>query len=142
MTQIADAFFASACRNPDKQAIWCDGISVTYREFSLTVASGIELMRYCGIRRGEHVGVLLPNCAEFVSLMLIAADLGIALIPLSPALPTGAVHTAFCASDVKHIIGTHEAIDRLISSVSHDFSFANGTWMAIDEAQFLDNLTS
>ena len=64
-----------------------------------------------GVRRGDHIGVLLPNCIEFVALMLAAADIGAVLVPLNTTLPTSAVHRAFQASGVKHVVGSFQILE-------------------------------
>ncbi len=132
MTQIADAFSANVAKFPDKEAIWCDGISMTYAEFGALVNDCRDTLSARGVRRADHIGVLLPNCIEFAAVMLAAADLGAALVPLSPALPANAIHTAFAAADVRHLIGTRNRLSAL-QSADHDFTFANGSWTAIGD---------
>lgn len=78
------------------------------------------------------MGVLLPNSVEFVALMLVAADLGVVLVPLNTSLPVAAVHHAFQVSDVKHVVATSDTLNTLLSSGSPDFSFADGLWHSSD----------
>jgi long-chain acyl-CoA synthetase len=93
--KIAPAFFAHARRMPGKTAIWCDGTTVTYQELAKLVCRWSNAMAESGVKRGDHIGVILPNSIEFVALMLVASDLGAVLVPLNTSLTPAAVHTAF-----------------------------------------------
>ena len=133
MTRIVETFFSNACGDPEKQAIWCDGASMTYGQLADMVGRWSRLMVSGGVRRGDHIGVLLPNGIEFVALMLVAADLGAVLVPLNTSLPPSAVHLAFQAADVRHVTGTSGSLENLLSSDAPDFSFVDGMWLSVDD---------
>jgi len=130
MSSIARTFFSNASGNPTRLAIWCEGgphlWGVCGPSEPMVASDGSH-----GVRRGDHIGVLLPNRIEFVALMLVAADLGAVLVPLSTSLPASAVHRAFRASDVRHVVGTPDTLEGLRSSASWDFSFADGLWLSV-----------
>jgi long-chain acyl-CoA synthetase len=130
--KIAPAFFAHAERMPDKAAIWCDGTTASYGELARLVCRWSNAMAESGVRRGDHIGVILPNCIEFVALMLVAADLGAVLVPLNTALTPAAVHTAFAAAEVKHVVATGVLLKPLLAKP--DLSMADGLWLSVDEA--------
>jgi acyl-CoA synthetase (AMP-forming)/AMP-acid ligase II len=73
---------------------------------------------------------LLPNEIDFAALILVAANTGVALVPLSPTLPAGAVESAFKSSDVKHVVA-HANILRDIKK--ENMPFADGLWLSLDE---------
>ncbi|MDI6774082.1 MAG: class I adenylate-forming enzyme family protein [Verrucomicrobiota bacterium] len=131
MTLITHAFQSAARMSPGKRAIWCEGTSMTYEELANLVSRCSLLMVRRGVRRGEHVGVLLPNGVEFVVLMLTAARLGVVLVPLNSSLPPPAVARAFRAADVKHVVGSSDALEALTSSRLGEFSFVDGVWLEI-----------
>lgn len=130
--KIAPAFFAHARRAPGKAAIWCDGTTLTYRELAELVCRWSNAMAQSGVGRGDHIGVILPNSIEFVALMLVAADLGAVLVPLNTSLTPDAVHTAFAAAEVKHVVATGVLLKPLLAKP--DFSVAKGLWLSVDEA--------
>ena len=132
MSVLVDSFFKNAQVTPDKIAIWCEASTMTYAHLSSLVSRWSNAMASKGVRRGEHIGVLLPNSMEFVALMLVAADIGAVLVPVNTSLPPSAVHLAFQASDVKHIVGKADILTDLLRSVSCDFSFINGLWLSLD----------
>ncbi|GAB2182497.1 long-chain-fatty-acid--CoA ligase FadD13 [Denitratisoma sp. agr-D3] len=84
------------------------------------------------VRRGDHLAVLLPNNVEFVATLLAAADLGLTLIPLSPALTTDAIAIAFTSTRVKHVIATADTISALTETALFPVGVADGLWLAID----------
>lgn len=105
---------------------------MTYGQLASLVSRWANAMVSRDVRRGDHIGVLLPNSIEFVALMLVAADLGVVLVPLSTSLPVSAVHHAFQVSDVKHVVAKSDTLNMLLSSGSPDFSFADGLWLSLD----------
>ena len=129
--KIAPEFFAHARRTPDKVAIWCDGTTKSYGELARQVCRWSNAMAKNGVRRGDHIGVILPNGIEFVMLMLVAADLGAVLVPLNISLTPAAVHKAFEAAEVKHVVATGVLLRPLLAKT--DFSIADGLWLSVDE---------
>lgn len=133
MAIIGETFATHAQGHPEKVAIWCEGREMTYGELSASVNRWSHLLVSQGVRRGDRVGVLLPNSTEFVVLMLVAADLGLVLVPLNTSLPASAVYGAFHASGVAHVVGTSATLEGLLRSASPDFSFVSGVWLSVDE---------
>lgn len=134
MATIARTFFGHAGRAPDQPAIHCEGRSLSYGELAGLVGRWSAGLRGQGVARGDHIGVLLPNGIDFVTLMLAAADLGAVLVPLNTSLPASAVQRAFQASDVRHVVATATSLAALRSDPSADFSGVDGVWLAVDGA--------
>jgi len=132
MAKIAQAFFSNAHGNPEKLAIWCEGVTMTYGQLASLVSRWTSALVSRGVRRGESIGVLLSNSIEFVALMLVAADLGMVIVPMNISLSASAVHRAFQASDVKHVVAKSDILKILLSSGSPDFSFVDGLWLSLD----------
>ncbi len=133
MSKIAHSFFSNAEATPDKTALWFEGLSLTYRELADTVRRLSEAMAAQGVCRGDHIGVLLPNCVEFVTLMLTAANMGTVLVPLNTTLPPSAVRQSFLAADVKHIVAASQILVDLIPFKNTDLSFIDGFWLAVGD---------
>lgn len=147
--RIASTFLLHARHTPEKQAIWCDGATATYRELADLTCRWSNAMAENGVKRGDHIAVLLPNGIEFVALMLVAADLGAVLVPLNTSLTPAAVHKAFMAAEVRHVVSTAVLLKSLLagpaaSSANNagteeyaapcDFSEVDGLWLSVDEA--------
>ncbi|MEZ0316605.1 MAG: class I adenylate-forming enzyme family protein [Methylophilaceae bacterium] len=137
--KLTTGFFAHAARTPEKQAIWCEGNTANYQELAQLVCRWSNAMAANGIKRGDHIGVLLPNSIEFVALMLVAADLGAVLVPLNTSLTTAAIQRAFEVADVKHVVATARLLESLLKpELVADFVplwlKVDGLWLSVDEA--------
>jgi len=139
---MAALFSLQAQRFPKKQAIWCEGEALTYRELAQLTYRWSHAMRHNGVERGDRIAVLLPNSIDFVALMLAATDLGIVLAPLSPSLTPSAFYRACQAAQVKHLVSTANLIDGLLASASSGAahstelrSLVGGLWISVDEAR-------
>lgn len=104
MTKIADLFYENVKKNPAKEALWCDGITKTYQELGDMVSNYSNMLLSCGVQYGDHIGIPMNNSVESVAIILAAANLGLALVPINPTLPLNAMKTSFACGDVKHII--------------------------------------
>jgi acyl-CoA synthetase (AMP-forming)/AMP-acid ligase II len=83
VTTIGDLLLRAAERWPDRQAVVFPETSRTYAELAegaRRVARGLHAL---GVRRGEHVGLLMPNCIELVEAIFGVALLGAVLCPLN-----------------------------------------------------------
>lgn len=133
MSTISHRFFNAARATPGKVALWCDGAENSYGDLAACVARWSSMLRINNVVRGDHIAVLLPNSAEFVVLMLAAADIGAVLVPLNMSLPPAAVSKAFHASDVQHVVAAGHVIAALLDEPGADFSGAGGLWVAVGE---------
>ncbi|MGD2134344.1 MAG: class I adenylate-forming enzyme family protein [Maricaulaceae bacterium] len=109
MTTLSSLFFAAASAAPDKTALSCEGETLSYAALAQRAARLSHGLAEAGVRTGDHIGVLLPNSADAVALMLAAADIGAAIVPLNPTAPPDAVARAFAAADVAHVVAEPQA---------------------------------
>lgn len=100
---LCDQVYKNANEHPEKEAILCDRISMTYKEFCEYVAQFSNLMIANGIDYGDKIAMPMNNTIESVGIFFAAADLGACIVPLNPSLPTDAVKASIKASDTKHI---------------------------------------
>ena len=135
MSTISRIFNRRANLTPAKSAICCEGRALDYGELATLVRRWACGMSQRGVRRGDHIAVLLPNNIEFIALMLAAADLGAVLVPLSTSLPAGAVRRAFDASDVRHVVGNAATLEPLLASDLFA-EYSGGLWLSLDELDF------
>lgn len=80
---LGDLLVRSAEANPDRLALAFPDERRTYRELlsgAIDVARGLHAL---GIRRGDHVGMLMQNAPEFVEGYFGVALLGAVLVPLN-----------------------------------------------------------
>jgi long-chain acyl-CoA synthetase len=66
---------------PEAPAVVCDGLRLSYRELGQRVARLAAALRGLGLRRGDQVALLHPNCHRALETYLAAADCGVVLVP-------------------------------------------------------------
>ena len=101
---LADSFYKNAELCPDKEAIWCDGRSLSYKQMADLVSRYSNLLLSLGVSHGDHIAIPMNNSIESAALFFVAADLGICIVPLNPSLPPEAIQMAMTAGDIKHLI--------------------------------------
>lgn len=103
---ISARFFINASVSPEKLAVVCEDDKLSYQKLAQRVLEWSHLLHSNGVERGDHLAVILPNSLEFVVVMLVAADLGLVLVPLNTSLPITALDSAIIHADVQHIIAS------------------------------------
>ncbi|RTZ93412.1 MAG: acyl-CoA synthetase, partial [Deltaproteobacteria bacterium] len=100
MSSIRELFEKSAERRPDKVFFVFKNESKTYKEFLETVNRVANGFLSLGIRKGDKIAILLPNCFEFPYTWLAANMIGAVMVP---------VNTRFVASEIAYILNHSEA---------------------------------
>lgn len=103
-SQLADLFYKNAEIHPDKEAIWCDGETLTYKQMASLISRYSNLLLNHGVSYGDHIAIPMNNSIESVALFFSAADIGLCIVPLNPSLPMEAIKAAMNAGDIKHVI--------------------------------------
>ena len=66
-----------------------------------------------GVRRGDHVAVMLPNCPEFVPVIVALARLGAVAVPVNTAYRGELLRHVLDSADVSTLLVDAEYTDRL-----------------------------
>lgn len=127
---ISGIFFDHAAATPEKIALACEGRQISYAQLAQLVARWSNALAANGVRRGDQIGVILPNNVEFVALILVAADLGAGLVPLSPALPPAVALHALQAAQAQHLVSTSTQLAALRAQPGS--AAVPGCWLSID----------
>ena len=131
MARIAEKFFIQAAQAPDKQALWCEGATVSYGELADLVECWSASLSREGVGRGEHVGIILENSIAFVAMMLVASRLGLVLVPVSTSSPMRSVATLFDSARVRHLVTSRRW---LMFAGDESTSLVEGLIITVDEA--------
>ncbi len=83
---IYEMLKSSAERLPDKPALICDDEILTYRALQQQVLSLAYNIQMMGIRKGDRLGLLFPNCNEMAVAYFACAALGAVAVPLNNRL--------------------------------------------------------
>ena len=60
-SRIAEDLYQNAKKQPGKEAIWCDGRSLTYQEMADLVSRYSQLLLRLGAVKGDHIGIPMNN---------------------------------------------------------------------------------
>jgi long-chain acyl-CoA synthetase len=71
---------------PNHEAVVFEGRRFTWRELSQRINRSANALQSLGLRKGDAVALVLPNCLELIELYWAAAQTGIVIVPLSPLL--------------------------------------------------------
>ncbi len=128
---IVRAFCSWVDRQPTKPALHFDVQSYTYERLAALVGRLSAGLFRAGFRPGDHVGVMLPNGAEFVLFMLAAADLGLVIVPQNLTMSPAGLANSFNAADVTHILGWHSVVEPFKNSDSGFRTSERTVWVTL-----------
>ena len=99
---------------PDHLAVVCGGERLTWRQVSERAYRLANALAAMGLRRGDTLGVILPNCIELLDTYRAAAALGLVAVPLSPLMRGPGLVTLLRDADASAVIagaGTADAVN-------------------------------
>ena len=101
---ITDILTEHAARRPDHPAIEDRGYSVTYAELDRLVDAAAANLRAAGLVTGDIAGVMLPDSAEHLVLLLALARLGVVMVAIDGFLPPPERRQAAVAAGARTVI--------------------------------------
>jgi long-chain acyl-CoA synthetase len=81
---LTDYLRESAGRWPDRPALLFKGSTITYRRVEEQSNALGAALREMGVRRGDRVGICLPNCPQFLIAEFAAWKVGAIVCPFNP----------------------------------------------------------
>ncbi|WP_133511784.1 class I adenylate-forming enzyme family protein [Candidatus Thiosymbion oneisti] len=91
---------------PDRTALICGDQRLTYSELNQSVNQIANAIRTSGIRKGDKIAMLLPNCRELWELYWAIAKLGAVSVPLSPLLRGNGLRNQLNNADTALLVTT------------------------------------
>ena len=82
---VQDILEQSAARLPDKTALVCDGVRLSYRDLDVMANRCAHALRQLGVVPGDRVGIYLQNSIEFVVGLFAALKAGAVFVPIHPS---------------------------------------------------------
>jgi len=80
---VGDLLDRNAERYPDRQAIVCEKTTLTYAELKTRVDLLARGLLSVGVKKGDHVALLMDNRPEWLLVCHAAAKLGAVLVPIN-----------------------------------------------------------
>ena len=103
-----------ARHRPDHPALVCGAHRFTFRQLAARVDRLAIALHALGLRKGDKLAIILPNCVELLDAYRAAAQLGLVAVPLSPLLRGAGLITLLRDSHTAAVIACHamqEALD-------------------------------
>jgi len=97
----------------DHPALICGDQRLTYGELNRSVNRIANAIHASGIRKGDKVAMLLPNCRELWELYWAIAELGAVSVPLSPLLRGNGLRNQLNNADTALLVTTESVATHL-----------------------------
>jgi len=111
---VAHTLVSAAERFGDREALVMDGVRLTYRELLLAARRRAGGLLALGLQPGDHFGLLMPNCLEYLVLFHACALVGIRPVHLN---------SRYKAEDLRYVIQDSDM--RLLVSSARQREFAD-----------------
>jgi fatty-acyl-CoA synthase len=119
---LRDTFVGNVSRWPDRTAIICGERTFTYQALNARVNQFANFLSHLGVRKGDGVGLLLHNCAEFAIGFLACQKLGAISSCLNYRLSAAPIGYAVQQEKLKALIFNAEFADKTADIIkSADF---------------------
>ena len=97
-------FCERSAQIPGNIFICCDDKEYSYGEIkkrSITLSAGLYSL---GVRAGDHVGIAMGNCVEYILLMLAISRLGAVRVGINPRVKQSEFRNAIATTDVSVLL--------------------------------------
>jgi fatty-acyl-CoA synthase len=110
-TTMGDLLMRSAQRRPEHEAVVFPGVRLTYAQVRERAVAAARSLTALGVRPGDRVGLLMPNCPDFVSGFFAIQLLGAVAVP---------INTRFRARELAYVTENADLVVLLTSDVIDD----------------------
>ena len=112
-TMVDDA----ARRYPDRLAYDFLGATRTYAELADQIAHAAEALRRAGVRKGDVVGLILPNCPQHTVVAYAAWRLGAIIAEHNPLAPAAQVREQITMHHGRVLVGWEKSLEKLGATI-------------------------
>lgn len=98
---------------PDHLALVASNQRLSYRELNAYVNRMANALLASGLKKGDKIATVLPNCLELMAAYWAAAKTGIVIVPCSPMLQGNGLATLLTDADVLLVFADASAADTL-----------------------------
>lgn len=95
--------------NPQKTAVIFRQSQITFQQLRDNVFRLSDSLGKLGLKKGDKVGIYLPNCPEYIYSYLACWCLGLMVVPLDFMLTIDELISCFSHSEAKVLIAKHKA---------------------------------
>lgn len=127
-TTIDHVLFSAAKDFPERVAIDFLGREYTYAEILDEVQRAAQVLKMVGVRRGDVISAILPNCPQHYVLFYAAMALGVTVAEHNPLAPTSQIDEQIELVEAKVVVGWEQTLEKLIV----DGDFKGRTYLAVN----------
>ena len=80
---VGDLFFKHSMEKPDSEAVVCNNRRISWKEYDRQTDRAAQGLLNLGVKRGDRVGIYIPNWPEFLFVYLGAAKIGATTVPIN-----------------------------------------------------------
>lgn len=113
---LGDLLLRTAARRPEHEALVFPGVRFTYDELADRATHAALGLAAMGVERGDHVGLLMPNCPDFVFAFFGAQLLGAVAVPINTRYRTRELGYVMDNADLEVLL-TSDIVDEQVDFV-------------------------
>lgn len=106
---------------PNKIATDFLGKQITYKQLNIQVGKAATVLRSAGIRRGDHISIILPNCPQHIIALYAALRLGAVVVEHNPLAPTSEIQSQLKRCNSKLIIAWEKSVEKILSGFNTNY---------------------
>ena len=93
---------------PDSEALVCNGTRDTWATLDDKVSRAAAVLWKLGIRKGDHVGILLGNSVQWIQAFFACARIGAVTVPVNTRFRTEELRFCLSQADIKTLVMADE----------------------------------
>jgi long-chain acyl-CoA synthetase len=109
---------------PENVALYFEGVKVTYRELGELVNKAANAFSKLGVKKGDAVAIMLPNCPQFVIAYFGALKCGAIITPVNPLAKPKELRVYLQDTKAKTIVALN-FFYAVVEAVRHESSLEN-----------------
>ncbi len=113
---LGDILNISAVERPDRAATLFLGAQLTYRELKLRADALAHSLAALGVAKGDRVGIMLPNCPQYIIAAFATLRLGAVVVNINPSY-TAREFLVVAADSTPRVLLTLDALVPLVQGV-------------------------
>ena len=111
--RLHDVLLAAARRYPNRAALDFMARSTTYSELETQVRQAARMLNNVGVKPGDRVALIMPNCPQHVVAIFATSLLGAIVVEHNPLAPSEELRHEFEVHGAKVVIAWESSIDKL-----------------------------
>lgn len=111
--RLHDLLFGSAKRYPKRAALDFMSKSITYEELVAAVRRAASTLARAGVRPGDRVALIMPNCPQHVVAVFACSLLGAIVVEHNPLAPEEELRQEFDRHGARVIVAWENTVEKL-----------------------------